>query len=76
MRGMRTNQIEYERLDTLITKQETAGLMGGVSRSYINQLLAQKKLPKIRLSYRVVRIPRQAVLDFITSRTMDSRVAK
>jgi hypothetical protein len=61
----------------LISKAEVARLLGGegspVSLSYVNQLLGRKKLPKVRLSYRVTRIPRQAVLDFIRSRTVDAR---
>ncbi len=61
----------------LITKGETARLLGGeaepVSEAYVNNLLARKKLPKVRLSYRLVRIPRQAVLDYIAKRTVVAR---
>ena len=57
----------------LISKGETAILLGGqsspVSISFVNQLLARKKLPKVRLSYRVCRIPRQAVEDYIARNT-------
>jgi len=57
----------------LITKAEAAEMLGGrgspVSLSYINQLLGRKKLPRVRLSYRVTRIPRQAVEDYIRSCT-------
>jgi excisionase family DNA binding protein len=59
----------------LITKQEAADLLGGVSLSFINQLLGKKKLPKVRLSYRVCRIPRAAVEEFIAARTTASRGA-
>jgi hypothetical protein len=63
----------------LISKGETAKLLGGqsepVSISFVNQLLAKKKLPKVRLSYRVCRIPRQAVEDFIAARTTAQRGA-
>ena len=62
----------------LITKGEAAKLLGGlgspVSISYINQLLGRKKLPRVRLSYRVTRIPRQAVEDYITAHTFAQRV--
>ena len=58
----------------LITKKQTALLIGGeespVSLSYINQLIARKKIPSVRLSYRVTRIPREAVEDFIAARTI------
>ncbi|MBE2180902.1 MAG: helix-turn-helix domain-containing protein [Chthoniobacterales bacterium] len=56
----------------LITKQQAAEMIGGekpVSVSFINQLLARRKLPKVRLSYKVCRIPRAAVEAFIASRT-------
>ena len=57
----------------LISKGETAALLGGqsepVSISFVNQLLAKKKLPKVRLSYRVTRIPRKAVEDYIAAHT-------
>ena len=62
----------------LITKGETAALLGGqnepVSISFVNQLLAKKKLPKVRLSYRVCRIPRAAVEDYIRSHTTAQKV--
>lgn len=62
--------------ETLLTKQEAANLLGGstpVSVSYVNQLLARRKLPKVRLSYKVCRIPRAAVEEFIHSRTEVAR---
>jgi hypothetical protein len=46
----------------LIDKVETARLIGGegkpVSIGFVNQLLAARILPKVRLSYKVCRIPR------------------
>ncbi len=63
----------------LIDKSEVARILGGeltpVSISFVNQLLARKKLPRVRLSYKVVRIPRQAVEDFILSRTIAQKGA-
>jgi hypothetical protein len=53
----------------LITKRETAEMLGGVSISFVNALLAKKKLPRVRLSYKVTKIPREAVEKFIASRT-------
>ena len=57
----------------LLSKEDTAKLLGGenspVSLSFVNVLLAKKKLPKVRLSYRVTRIPRQAVEDYIRTHT-------
>jgi hypothetical protein len=44
----------------LIDKVETARQIGGnrpVSISFVNQLLAKKVLPRVRISYRVTRIP-------------------
>jgi len=61
----------------LLSKEDTAKLLGGenspVSLSFVNVLLAKKKLPKVRLSYRVTRIPRQAVEEYIRNRTVDAR---
>jgi hypothetical protein len=61
----------------LISKGEAAKLLGGnsepVSISFINVLLAKKKLPKVRLSYRVCRIPRAAVEDYIARNTTAQR---
>jgi len=58
---------------SLLTKQETAEELGGVSVSFVNQLLARRRLPKVRLSYRVCRIPREAVEKYIADRTLASR---
>jgi len=54
----------------LLTKRETGGEMGGVSVSFVNQLIAQKLLPVVKLGYRTVRIPRAAVLDYIAKHTV------
>jgi excisionase family DNA binding protein len=67
--------LEHRQYAALLTKQETGLLLGGVSVSFINQLLAKKKLPKVRLSYRVTRIPRKAVEEFIAARTTAQRGA-
>lgn len=60
----------------LLTKLETAEALGGVSVSYINQLLARRVLPKVKLSYKCARIPRAAVEAFIASRTINAKGAK
>ena len=57
----------------LISKQEVAELLGGVSISFVNSLLARKKLPRVRLSYKLTKIPREAVEKFIETRTEASR---
>ena len=44
-----------------------------VSTSYINQLIARKKLPTVRMSYRITRIPRESVEEFISSRLVKAR---
>lgn len=71
--------VDNKNKNQLISKHETARLLGGedspLSISYINVLLARKELPKVRLSYRLVRIPKQAVLDFIAKRTVNQRGA-
>ena len=49
-------------MSELLTKSEVAQLLGGTqpaSVSYVDQLLAKKKLPRVRLSYKMTRIPRQ-----------------
>ena len=44
--------------------------------SFVNQLLARKLLPRVRISYRVTRIPQAAVSDYIRSRTVNARDMK
>jgi excisionase family DNA binding protein len=60
----------------LLSKTEVAKILGGVSVSYVNVLLSKKKLAKIRLSYRVTRIPRASVEEFIHNSTVESRRTK
>ena len=57
----------------LLTKRQAAELLGGVSISFINSLLSRRKLPRVRLSYKLVKIPRDAVERFIASRTEIAR---
>ena len=61
----------------LIDKVETARLIGGegspVSIGFVNQLLAARILPKVRIWYKVCRIPRKAVEEFIRNRTINAR---
>lgn len=52
----------------LLTKKEVAEELG-VSVSFVNQLLARRRLPRVKVSYKVCRIPRHAVEAFIESRT-------
>lgn len=65
--------------DDLITKAEAARLLGGngtpVSIGYVGKLLTRKRLPRIKLSYKTVRIPRSAVEEFIRSRTYNAKAA-
>jgi hypothetical protein len=63
----------------LIDKVETARQIGGnkpVSISFINQLLAKKVLPRVKISYRVTRIPQDAVTEYIRSHTFNARDTK
>ena len=60
----------------LVTKGEAAAILGGVSLSFINSLLARNKLPRVTLSYKCVRIPRQAVEDYISARTTLGKAPK
>jgi hypothetical protein len=65
-------------MSQLLDKVETARQIGGikpVSISFINQLLAKKLLPRVRISYRVTRIPAEAVEEYIRSRTVNAREA-
>jgi hypothetical protein len=60
----------------LIDKVETARQIGGnkpVSISFVNQLLAKKLLPRVRISYRVTRIPQSAVTEYIRTHTVNAR---
>lgn len=58
--------------DPLITKDQAAEMLGGVSTSFIDQQLALKRLAKVRLSYRTVRIPLSSIERFIAERTIIS----
>jgi hypothetical protein len=63
----------------LIDKVETARQIGGnkpVSISFVNQLLARKLLPRVRISYRVTRIPQAAVSEYIRTHTVNARDMK
>ena len=53
----------------LIDKREAARRLGGVSVSFVDQLLAKRLLPRVRLSYKVCRIPAAAVEAFIAEHT-------
>ena len=63
-----------KKISDLVDKEETARLLGDVSISFVNVLLAKKRLPKVRLSYRVTRIPRAAVEEFIARNTTAQKV--
>jgi excisionase family DNA binding protein len=54
----------------LLGKAEVARQLGGVSVSFVNQLLARKALPRVRLGYRTVRIPQAAVTKYIEAHTL------
>lgn len=70
----RANARNLVRMDiNLLTKQQVAEMLGGVSISFVNSLLARRKLPRVRLSYKLTKIPREAVLKFIEARTEASR---
>lgn len=61
---------------SVIDKVETARQIGGnkpVSISFVNQLLAKKVLPRVRISYRVTRIRQDAVTEYIRARTVNAR---
>jgi hypothetical protein len=63
----------------LIDKAEAARQIGGnkpVSVSFVNQLLARKLLPRVRISYRVTRIPQDAVTEYIRTHTVNARDMK
>ena len=60
----------------LLDKKEAARRIGGsrpVSISFIDQLLARKLLPRVKLSYKVTRIPAEAVEQYIRSRTIAAK---
>ena len=53
----------------LIDKREAARRLGGVSVRFVDELLAKRLLPRVRLSYKVCRIPAAAVEAFIAEHT-------
>lgn len=63
-------------LTELLDKKEAARRIGGsrpVSISYIDWLLAKGILPRVRLSYKMTRIPSEAVDAFVRSRTIAAK---
>lgn len=55
----------------LLRPAEVAELLG-VSRSEVYKLLSLGRLPHVRLSERVVRVPEDALREFIQSRIVDA----
>jgi excisionase family DNA binding protein len=55
---------------SLLTKLEASEEMGGVSLSFVNQLIARKKLPVVKLGYKTVRIRRTDIEDFLQKHTL------
>lgn len=55
---------------SLLTKLEAGDEMGGLSVSFVNQLIARKKLPVVKLGYRTVRIRRTDVEAFLQNHTL------
>jgi excisionase family DNA binding protein len=59
-----------------LTKQQVAARFGGVSIRFVDELLARRILPKIKLGRKLVRIPSQAVEDYLASHTREAAVRK
>ena len=55
---------------SLLTKREVGTEMGGLSVSFVNQLIARKKLPVVKIGYRTVRIRRTEVEAFLERHTL------
>ena len=58
---------------TLLTKLKVRELLGGVSLSFVNGLIARKKLPVIKLGYKTVRIRSTDLEDFVENHTILAR---
>ena len=59
-------------LQPLLTKQEVAARFGGVSIRFVDELLARRILPKIKLGRKLVRIPSQAVENYLAAHTREA----
>lgn len=58
---------------SLLTKREVGTEMGGLSVSFVNQLIARKKLPVVKIGYRTVRIRRTDVAAFLQKHTLAAK---
>ena len=56
----------------LLTKQQVATRFGGVSVRFVDELLARRALPKIKLGAKLVRIPAKAVEDYLAAHTREA----
>ena len=56
----------------LLTKQQVAARFGGVSLRFVDELLARRALPKVKLGRKLVRIPGQAVEDYLAAHTREA----
>jgi excisionase family DNA binding protein len=59
--------------ESLLTKLEAGEAMGGLSVSFVNQLIARKKLPVVKLGYRTVRVRRTDIESFLQRHTLIAR---
>ena len=58
---------------SLLTKVEAGAEMGGLSVSFVNQLIARKKLPVVKLGYKTVRIRRTDLEAFLKEHTLAAK---
>jgi excisionase family DNA binding protein len=55
-----------------LTKQEVAHRLGGTSVRFVDELLARRILPRVKLGRKLVRIPAKAVEDYIAAHTREA----
>jgi excisionase family DNA binding protein len=62
------------RTERLVTVNEAASLLGLRERT-VRAMLAEQRLPRVRVGVRAVRIPLAAIESFVAERTIPARRA-
>lgn len=60
---------QAERADILLLRVHEAAILLGISRAYAYELAGSGELPTVRLGVRAVRIPREALGEWVRSKT-------
>ena len=60
----------------LLTKQQVAERLGNTSVRFVDELLARRILPRVKLGFKLVRIPADAVECYIREHTREAAAVR